>query len=86
VAKYSLSIRTSAAKELVAIADRRALRLVVSRIQALADNPRPRGCQKLEGANRLRIRQGQYRILYEVSDENLAVTIVKVGNRRDVYR
>ena len=59
---------------------------IVSRISALADNPRPRGCRKLEGSNRLRIRQGPYRILYEVSGSELEVTIVKIGMRRDVYR
>jgi mRNA interferase RelE/StbE len=86
VARYSLSVTASAAKELEAVAVKRDRQQIVSRIKALADNPRPRGCQKLEGASRLRVRQGHYRILYEVSDSEHMVTIVKVGHRRDVYR
>jgi mRNA interferase RelE/StbE len=86
VERYSLSIVASAAKELEAIATKRDRQQIVARIRALADNPRPRGCQKLEGAARVRIRQGHYRILYEVSDADRTVTVVKVGHRRDVYR
>ena len=86
MAKYSLSIRESAAKELEAVAVKRDRQLIVSRINALADNPRPRGCRRLEGSSRMRVRQGPYRILYEVSDSEHAVTIVKIGLRRDVYR
>lgn len=86
MAKYSLSITASAAKELEAVAVKRDRQQIVVRIRALADNPRPRGSQKLEGASRLRVRQGHYRILYEVLDSEHTVTIVKVGHRRDVYR
>ena len=86
MARYSLSITESAAKELEAVAVKRDRRQIVSRIKSLADNPRPRGCQKLEGSSRLRVRQGYYRILYEVADSEHTVTIVKVGHRRDVYR
>ncbi|MHB0887045.1 MAG: type II toxin-antitoxin system RelE family toxin [Bacillota bacterium] len=59
---------------------------MVSRIQALSDNPRPPGGEKLSGQERYRIRQGDYRILYEVDDARQAVTIVKIGHRREVYR
>ena len=86
MARYSLSITASAAKELEAVAVKRDRQQIISRIKALADDPRSRGCQKLEGASRLRVRQGHYRILYEVSDSEQTVTIVKVGHRRDVYR
>lgn len=86
MARYSLFITGSAAKEIEAIAVKRDRQQIVSRIRALAENPRPQGCQKLEGMTRLRVRQGHYRILYLVSDTERAVTIVKVGHRRDVYR
>lgn len=56
------------------------------RIQALADDPRPVGAEKLSGQERYRIRQGDYRILYEIEDQILRIMVVKIGHRRDVYR
>ena len=53
----------------------------------LADNPRPRGVEKLEGReNRYRIRVGDYRVIYEIHDEVLLVLVVRIGHRREVYR
>jgi len=52
----------------------------------LADDPRPPGCEKLSVQKRDRVRQGVYRILYEIQDQDLVVTVVKVSHRRDVYR
>lgn len=85
MASYSVVIRRSAGKDIEALptADRRR---VVARIQALATDPRPVGCEKLSGEEKYRLRQGDYRILYEITDRELIVTVVKVGNRRDVYR
>jgi mRNA interferase RelE/StbE len=59
---------------------------VTKRIEGLAADPRPPGCEKLSGQDRYRVRQGDYRILYEVDDPGLVVTIVKIGHRREVYR
>jgi len=86
VAKYKILIKTSAVKEIEKIANRTERRRVVRRIEGLADDPRPRGCEKLAGEDRYRIRQGDYRIVYSVEDDVLIVHIVKVGHRRDVYR
>lgn len=85
MASYSIRIKRSAAKELEAIPlkDRRR---IVLRIQALATEPRPPGCEKLSAEEKYRLRQGDYRILYEIIDRELIVTVVKIGNRRDVYR
>jgi mRNA interferase RelE/StbE len=56
-------------------------------IDGLADNPRPHGAIKLEGAeDAYRIRVGDYRIIYEIRDTVLTVLIVRVGHRREVYR
>ena len=87
MASYSVLIKTSAAKELEAV-EPRALRIrIVSRIQSLARTPRPSGSQKLAGdAERYRIRQGAYRIVYSVDDESRVVDVVKIGHRREVYR
>jgi mRNA interferase RelE/StbE len=85
VANYDLRIKPSAVKELedLQAKDRRR---IVSRIQNLAEEPRPRGCEKLSGRDRYRLRQGNFRILYEVDDGAETVTVVKIGHRRDVYR
>jgi mRNA interferase RelE/StbE len=52
----------------------------------LADDPRPAGSEKLSTQELYRIRQGRYRILYEIQDAVLIVIVVKVGKRSDVYR
>jgi len=57
------------------------------KIDALAQQPRPPGVQKLEGReNRYRLRAGNYRVIYEIQDEVLLVLIVRIGHRREVYR
>ena len=85
MASYSVFIKPSAAKELetVPLRDRRRL---VTRINRLASHPRPAGCEKLTGAERYRIRQGAWRVLYTIDDEVVTVVVVKVGHRREVYR
>ena len=85
MASYRLVIRRSAGKEIEALPPKDRRR-VVTKIQGLATNPRPVGCEKLSGEAKYRLRQGDYRILYEIVDRDLIVTVVKVGNRRDVYR
>ena len=59
---------------------------VATRIGSLAENPRPIGVEKLSGDDKYRIRQGNYRILYEIIDTDLIVTVVRIGDRREVYR
>ena len=85
MASYSVFIKPSAARELAAVPlwDRRRL---VARIGRLASDPRPPGCEKLTGAERYRIRQGVWRVLYTIADEVVTVVVVKVGQRREVYR
>lgn len=85
MASYRLVIKPSAAKEIEALPkpDRRR---VVAKILSLSRDPRPPGCEKLSGHDQYRLRQGNYRILYEIRDLVLVVVVVKVGHRRDVYR
>lgn len=84
--RYRIEINRSATKEIRAIRRKKDRQRVVSRIGALADNPRPPGCTKLSGQDAYRLRQGEYRIIYTIADDVLVVRVVKVGNRRDVYR
>ncbi len=85
MASYSIVIKKSAAKEIAAVPlkDRRR---IVERIARLADDPRPPGCEKLSTEEKYRLRQGSYRILYQVTDSELIVFVVKVGDRKAVYR
>jgi mRNA interferase RelE/StbE len=52
----------------------------------LAQDPRPPGSKKLKGRPAWRIRQGDYRVIYEIQDKQLFVIVLDVGNRRDIYR
>lgn len=54
-------------------------------VSTLADNPRPKGCLKLTGRSGWRIRVGDYRVIDEVDDPNRTVTVLDIGNRRDIY-
>lgn len=86
MAGYRLLIKASAAKELEAIGSKADRQRIVGKIQALAENPRPQGAEKLAGyADRYRVRQGNYRVIYLIDDERREVTIFKIG-RKDVYR
>ena len=58
----------------------------MARIRSLGDDPRPSGCVKLTGAEKYRVRQGAYRILYTIEDDRVVVTIVRVAHRKSVYR
>ncbi|MEH2377466.1 MAG: type II toxin-antitoxin system RelE/ParE family toxin [Nostoc sp.] len=83
---YQVQISKKASKQLkqlpVDIQER-----LESKIQQLAEDPRPDGVGKLKnGENRYRIRVGDYRILYDIYDDVLVVTVVRVGHRREVYR
>jgi mRNA interferase RelE/StbE len=87
LAKYRLLIKKSAARELEAIAGKKDRARIVRRIQTLAENPRPFGVEKLSGtAERYRIRQGDFRIVYEIHDDVLVVYAVRIADRKDAYR
>jgi mRNA interferase RelE/StbE len=62
------------------------LQKILRKIQQLQNNPRPSGSEKLTGQERYRIRQGSYRIVYSIQDNELTVWVVKVGHRKEIYR
>ena len=87
MAEYRLLIKPSAVKEIEAAGAKCDRQRIISRIQALAANPRPVGCEKLAGVSTLiRFRKGAYRIICTVNDARRTVEVVKVGHRREVYR
>jgi len=85
VANYDLFIKPSAVKEIERIHQKDRKR-IVAKIAALASEPRPHGCEKLSGDEKYRLRQGDYRILYEIDGDRMTLAFVKVGHRRDIYR
>jgi mRNA interferase RelE/StbE len=82
---YSVLIRRSAEREVGRLPEA-IRRLLVRRIRALGDEPRPPGSRKLSGREGYRIRQGEYRVVYTVDDATRVVTVVRVAHRSDVYR
>lgn len=85
MATYSVVIKRSAAKELEDV-PRKDRQKLIAKIQSLASDPRPEGSEKLAGQDRYRIRHGSYRVLYEIDDAVVIVTVVRVAHRREAYR
>ena len=85
MASYELVFKKSVPKDLREF-PKADVKRILHRIRSLADDPRPPGCEKLSGQQRYRVRQGLYRIVYEIDDKVLIVLVVKIGHRRDVYR
>lgn len=85
MARFELRFKPSVIKDLRGI-PKTEVRRLLSRIEALRDDPRPVGCEKLTGRELYRIRQGVYRVVYSVDDEHVVIEVIKVGHRREVYR
>jgi mRNA interferase RelE/StbE len=85
MAAYKVYFRASVEKDFASI-PRSDLKKILQRIKTLAENPRPPSCEKLTDQERYRVRQGRYRIVYSINDDELTVWIVKVGHRKDIYR
>ena len=85
MAAYKIFFKKSVEKDLNVI-PKKDLKKILERIEALSEDPRPKGCEKLTGQLRYRLRQGRYRILYSIQDDELTVWVVKVGHRKDNYR
>jgi len=83
--KYEISVKKSAVKELEDI-PKKELQKIINKIKSLSSDPRPQGSQKLSHREQYRIRQGDYRIIYSVQDDELTVHIIKVGHRKEIYR
>ncbi len=82
---FRVVFKRSVAKDLRRVPKKQISR-ILEQIEALGADPRPHGAEKLSGQERYRLRQGVYRIMYEIRDSELIVVVVKVGHRRDVYK
>ena len=85
MAAYKIFFKKSVEKDFKGI-PKNDLVKIIERIETLVDDPRPPGCEKLTGQEKYRLRQGRYRILYSIQDDELTVWVVKVGHRKDIYR
>lgn len=83
---YTVDIAPAAERQLKALP--KPIRIQIGRrIDKLCDNPRPHGVEKITGGDDLyRVRSGDYRILYAINDQKLFVLVVKIGDRKEVYR
>ncbi|HCH24145.1 MAG TPA: type II toxin-antitoxin system mRNA interferase toxin, RelE/StbE family [Oceanospirillaceae bacterium] len=85
MAKYNISFKKSVAKDLRSMPAVDVKR-ILSRIERLAQEPRGEGCIKLAGHDKYRVRQGLYRIIYQIRDNELIVNVVKIGHRSSIYK
>ena len=85
MAAYKVFFKKSIEKDF-GLFPKKDLKKIINRIGGLAEDPRPPGCEKLTGDDRYRLRQGSYRIVYSIQDNELTVWVVKVGRRKDIYR
>lgn len=85
MAAYKIYFKKSVEKDFNGI-PKKDLKKILDHIEALAEDPRPPGCEKLTGQQRYRLRQVRYRILYFIQDDELTVWVVKIGHRKDIYR
>lgn len=85
MARHELRVRPSVAKDLRGI-PKADVKRILACTDGLRDVPRAPGCEKLSGAELYRVRQGVYRIVYEIHDEWVVVEVIRVGHRGEVYR
>lgn len=85
MASYEVQLRESVVKTLARL-PKRDVRRITKAIGGFARDPRPPGCKKLSGEEKYRLRQGNYRILYQIHDKVLEVWVVRVAHRKEVYR
>ncbi len=85
MAEYEILFKASVWKDLKKI-PKSDLKKILIKIEKLGDDPHPMGSEKLTGEELYRTRQGNYRIIYSIQDNELTVWIIKVGHRKNIYR
>ncbi|MFM2168924.1 MAG: mRNA interferase RelE [Verrucomicrobiota bacterium] len=82
---WIVQFETAAKKQLLCL-DPGLQRRIMSKLETLKANPRSQGAIKLSGSSSWRVRVGDYRIIYDILDQQLIVSVIKVGHRREIYR
>ena len=85
MAKYNLAFKKSVAKDLRNL-PKKDIKRILKCIEHLSVDPRAEGCIKLSGQERYRVRQGVYRIIYEIQETELIIMVVKVAHRSTAYK
>jgi mRNA interferase RelE/StbE len=86
MASFSIEVSATAEKQIRKLASGDRIR-VLRAIMQLSNEPRPRGCRKLQGYDDVyRMRVGTFRVIYSIEARRLLIIILKVGHRKDVYR
>ena len=83
--KYKLTFKKSVTKDFRNI-PKHDVKRILNKIESLTINPRAEGCIKLSSKENYRVRQGLYRIIYQIRDDVLIVNVIKVSHRSDVYK
>jgi len=83
--EYEIFFKESVWKDLKSI-PKSDLKRILSRIEKLGETPRPMGCEKLTSMDLYRVRQGKYRIVYSIQDNELTIWVIKIGHRKNIYR
>ncbi len=82
---YAVQFLETAVEELAEL-PREAQRQILKRIEGLKTVPRPAGIKQLKGPEKfLRLRVGDYRVVYLIEGKQLVVLVVKIGDRKDIY-
>ena len=83
---YKVELTSKALKSLKKI-DKRTLIRIAKLIDSLQNDPRPNGVKKMQGfEDRYRVRDGNYRVIYQIHDGQLLVLVIDIGQRKDIYR
>jgi mRNA interferase RelE/StbE len=85
MAKYKITFKKSVTKDLKSVS-KSDIKKILLKIDSLTEDPRREGAVKLSGQDMYRIRQGLYRIIYEIRDSELVIQVIKIGHRSDVYK
>jgi len=83
--RYKVLFKRSVAKDLRRLPEID-VAAILKRVLRLSEEPRPNGCEKLSGEEKYRVRQGVYRIIYEIRDKVLVVVVVKIAHRKEAHR
>ncbi|MEY5040669.1 MAG: hypothetical protein RLZZ414_197 [Bacteroidota bacterium] len=83
--KFTILLTKKAEKQIDKLKDNIAIPILEA-ITQLENNPRPTGCKKLKGRDAYRIKIGNYRVIYEIFDNELLIEVIALGHRKDIYK
>lgn len=82
--KYKITFKFSVSRDLLEIPNQDVAK-ILTKIEKLSENPKIQGSIKLTGKELYRVRQGNYRILYEIVDAQLEIIIIRIAHRAKIY-